>query len=130
MKKQTIQKRIFFTGIVLAVWLAATISAFAIAKDIVGSYKTSIDMNGRAAQEFTLVVKRSTDGKLSATAEKSNDPDLSIGSIAVEGDQVTITAAWRSATFEMKGTIADDKLEGRWGSGQYSGNWSAVRIKE
>jgi hypothetical protein len=30
----------------------------------------------------------------------------------------------------MKGTITDDKLEGKWGSGQYGGSWSAVRIGE
>ncbi|HEX8289064.1 MAG TPA: hypothetical protein VF556_13765 [Pyrinomonadaceae bacterium] len=69
MKKQTIRKSFLLTGAVLTLLTIFAISAFAFAKDIAGSYKTEIEMNGRAAQKFTLVVKRSSDGKLSATGK-------------------------------------------------------------
>jgi hypothetical protein len=89
-----------------------------------GTYDAELTAEGQGTTPFTLIIKREGE-KL--TAQSKGSENLSISGIKVDGENVTLYAAWQGNAFEMPGKLTEGGMQGKWEGGSYGGPWSAKK---
>ena len=119
--------RRFLTGLLAAAALAACATAPAGPPpfDPVGSYTYAADVNGQIIPG-TMTVERGDDGYTGSVASDMFPP-LSILSVEVDGQTVTIEVAGPEGQLLIAGTVSGDTIEGTWAMGEGSGTFTATK---
>jgi hypothetical protein len=91
---------------------------------IEGTYDAVVVAEGAGTTELTLVIKREGD-KL--VANSSGSENMTISGIVVDGEKVTLKAAWQGNAFDLPGAITGTEMGGKWDNGFVRGTWSAKK---
>jgi hypothetical protein len=103
---------------------AAPAAGAATEASIEGTYDAEVTAEGQGSLPFTLIVKKNGD-KL--VTEVPNAGDLTITAIEVNGENVTLTAAFQGQPFPLAGKRTSTGMGGKWEAGGFTGTWSAKR---
>jgi hypothetical protein len=103
---------------------AVRLDAQATPSPLEGTFDATIVVDGMASTDLTLVIKRDGD-KL--VAQSSGSSDLAITAIVVDGEKVTLKAAWQGNPFDLPGLIKGTEMGGKWDNGFVGGSWSAKK---
>jgi hypothetical protein len=97
------------------------------ADSVEGAYEAKVVAEGQGELPFTLIIKR--DGDKFVTEVKDGG-DLNITGITVNGDSVTLDAAYQGNPFPLPGKREGRDMKGKWEAGGFSGTWSAIKKVE
>lgn len=100
------------------------IMAPSISYQLEGTYDAKVMSRGQEAVPLTLTITRVGE-KL--TAESNGSQDITITGIKVDGENVTLSAAFQGNPFDLVGRVHDGSMTGTWHGGAYEGTWSASR---
>ncbi|MBI3651598.1 MAG: hypothetical protein HY231_11330 [Acidobacteria bacterium] len=94
---------------------------------IEGVYDAEITDPKEGTMRFVLIIKKDGDKLATEVKEVGGDEDFTILGIKLEGDAVTLLAAFQGFPFEMNGKRSGAEMSGKWEADQDSGTWSAKK---
>lgn len=92
---------------------------------IEGNYEVKVIADGQGTLTVTVAIKRNGD-KL--VTEAKNVEALDITGIQVDGENVTLSAAFQGNPFDLPGKISAGEMGGKWSAGGFGGSWSARKV--
>lgn len=93
-----------------------------------GTYDVALTAKGEdGAIALTLTIKRVGE---KFTAQSTDSEYISVTGIKLDGEDVTLTAAFQGYPFDMVGRFKDGGMTGTWQGGPKEGTWSAKRRQE
>ena len=93
--------------------------------DPAGSYQYAADVNGQTFPG-TMNITEGDDGYTGSIASDMF-PTISITSVEVMDQTITIVAAGPDGTLTIRGTVSGEAIEGTWAMGDGGGSFTATR---